>query len=300
MSSSTNSPAPVPIFYRTQALTSGVEIFYRESGDRKTQPTLLLLHGYPTSSHMFRDLFPLLNRSFHVIAPDLPLFGQTKVPAGYRATFDNIATSIGEFVDAQQLQRFSLYIFDYGAPVGLKLALAHPERVQAVVSQNGNAYEEGLGDAWASIRTLWKDNSAANRSAIEFLTTPAGFPYQYAVGFADPSRVSLDGQTLDAHFLARPGQTAIQLDLFFDYQNNVKQYPAFQQWFRDSQVPLLAVWGAGDPFFVPAGAAAFKRDLPKAEVVMLEGAGHFALETCAWEIAEHIRRFLSAHVTPSA
>ena len=296
MSSSSVTRSPLPVYYRTQVLPSGVEVAYRESGDRTAHPTLLLLHGYPTSSHMFRDLIPLLSSSFHLIAPDLPGFGHTTTPPSYTFTFDALAVTVGEFVEAQALTHYSLYIFDYGAPVGLRLALAHPERVQAVITQNGNAYEEGLSGAWAGIRELWTDNSEEHRKAVEPLTTKAGMPFQYEVGFTDPSRVSPDGQTLDLFFLSRPGQTKLQLDLFYDYRNNLKQYPQFQQWFKTSQVPLLAVWGAGDPFFVPAGAHAYKKDLPKAEVHMLAEAGHFALESHSVEIANHVHRFLSHHV----
>ena len=300
MTSTTVSRSPQPVYYRTQALASGESIYYRESGERGKHPTLVLLHGFPSSSHMYRDLIPLLSDSFHVIAPDLPGFGHTTTPPSYPHTFDAMATSIDLFLSSLSLTSYSLYIFDYGAPVGLRIALAHPSHIQAIISQNGNAYDEGLGAAWAPLRELWKDNSDEHRRAVHFLATEAAIPYQYAVGFTDISRVSRDGWTLDVHFLSRPGQLEWQTDLFYDYRTNVQLYPAFQQYLRTSQVPLLAVWGSNDPFFVPAGAEAFKRDLPNAEVHLLDDAGHFALESHSAEIAQHIRRFLTLHLTKLA
>ena len=297
---STVARSPQPIYYRTQALPSGVTVFYRESGERGKKPTLLLLHGFPTSSHMFRDLIPLLSANFYLIAPDLPGFGHTTTPPNYPHTFDAMSATIGEFVDSLSLTLYSAYVFDYGAPVGFNLALAHPERMQAIITQNGNAYLEGLGEAWAPIRELWKEETDATRKGVHFMSTEAGIPYQYAQGFTDVSRVSRDGWTLDLHFLSRPGQQEWQTDLFRDYRTNLTKYPAFQQYFRDSQVPLLAVWGAGDPFFIPPGAAAYKRDLPNAEIHMLPDAGHFALESHSVEIAAHIQRFLTQHVTKAA
>ena len=281
------------IHYRQQALPSGTTIFYREAGQYGgTKPTILLLHGFPTSSHMFRTLIPLLAPHYHCMAPDLPGFGHTTTPAHYRHTFDQLASTLGEWVEALRLERYVLYVFDYGAPVGLRLAMARPERVLAIVSQNGNAYEEGLSDGWAPIRKLWTDNSADNRKAIEFLFQQPGLDFQYKTGVADPTRLSPDSPALDLHFLAHPTQPAIQLDLLYDYRTNVALYPRFQAYLRESQVPLLAVWGAGDPFFLPAGAAAFKRDSPSAVVRMVEGAGHFLLETHVDEVAAEIVAFL--------
>ena len=284
------SAPSVPVYYRTVKLPSGTEMFYRESGSASA-PHLLLLHGFPTSSHMFRDLIPLLSSAFHIVAPDLPGFGQT-VPAGsFQPSFAAIAQSVDEFVSALSLTRYSLYVFDYGAPTGFRLALAHPERVQAVISQNGNMYEEGLGEAWAGIQKLWREDTPANREALHFILQPSGLAWQYQTGVADTSRLSPDGRELDLFYLSRPGQQQLQLDLFYDYRSNVALYPQFQAWLRQTQPPLLAVWGQGDPFFVPAGAAAFKKDQPKAEVHMLEGAGHFALETHSAEIAQRILNF---------
>ena len=280
------------VHFRQQALPSGTTVYYREAGQRGNKPTLLLLHGFPSSSHMFRHLIPLLASSFHCIAPDLPGFGYTTVGSGYKYTFEQLTDTIGEWVDALQLTKYSLYVFDYGAPVGFRLALKHPERVQAIVSQNGNAYEEGLSDGWAPIRKLWQDNSTENRQALHFLIQRPGLDFQYKTGVADLTRLSPDGSALDEYFMSRPGQADIQTDLLYDYRTNVALYDQFHEYFHKSQVPLLAVWGAGDPFFLPPGAAAFQRDLPKAVVKMVDGAGHFALETHVDEIAADITAFL--------
>ena len=283
------------VHFRQQKLSSGVEVFYREAGERGKQPTLLLLHGFPTSSHMFRHLIPLLAPSYHIVAPDLPGFGHTTTPASYAWNFDQLGQTIGEFVDALSLTKYALYIFDYGAPVGLRLAIAHPERVTALISQNGNAYKEGLGDAWAPIRTLWAEDTPANRAAIHFVCQRPGLDFQYKTGVADLTRLSPDGHTLDEFFLSRPGQLELQMDLFYDYRKNLELYPTFQRYFKESQVPLLAVWGEGDPFFVPAGAQAFLKDSPKAVVRMIKGAGHFTLETHHEEVAKEILAFLQGH-----
>ena len=280
------------VHYRQQALPSGASVYYREAGKYGDKPTLILLHGFPTSSHMFRHLIPLLAASFHCIAPDLPGFGYTTTPAGYTYTFDQLSATIAEWVDALQLKRYSLLCFDYGAPVAWRLASQHPERVQSIISQNGNAYSEGLSDGWAPIRKLWADNSSANRQSLHFLFQRPGLDFQYKTGVADLSRLSPDGSALDEYFMSRSGQADIQLDLLYDYRTNVERYDQFHEYFRKSQVPLLAVWGSGDPFFLPAGAAAFKRDLLNAVVTMVEGAGHFALETHVDEIAAEIKAFL--------
>lgn len=283
------------VHYRQHALPSGTTVYYREAGQYGDKPTLLLLHGFPTSSHMFRHLIPLLASSYHCIAPDLPGFGYTTTPTGYHYTFDQLTATINEWVEALQLKRYSLYCFDYGAPVAWRLAMQHPDRVQAIVSQNGNAYEkEGLSDAWQPIRKLWEHDTADNRAALHFLFQRVGLDFQYRTGVADLTRLSPDGSALDEYFMSRPGQPDIQTDLFYDYRTNVALYPQFHSYFRQSQVPLLAVWGDGDPFFLPAGAAAFQRDLPNALVKMIVGAGHFALETHVEEIAAEVTAFLGS------
>jgi pimeloyl-ACP methyl ester carboxylesterase len=273
------------------ASIDGVRIFYREAG-RRDAPTVLLLHGFPTSSHMFRHLIPLLAERYHVVAPDLPGFGFSESPAGFRYRFDELARIIGRFTEALHLDRFVLYVFDYGAPVGFRLALAHPERVRAIISQNGNAYEEGLSDGWNPIQRYWREPSAENRRALRELLKPESTRWQYVHGVADESAVAPESYTLDAALLARPGNEEIQLDLFLDYASNVALYPAFQNYFRTRKPPLLAVWGKNDPFFLPAGAEAFRRDDPAADVRFFD-TGHFALETHVEEIALAIREFLT-------
>ena len=279
------------IRYRT-ADFDGSKIFYREAGDAAA-PAVLLLHGFPTSSHMFRGLIPLLSDRYHVIAPDLPGFGHSEAPARetFNYTFDNLATVIDGFVRAIGLSRYAIYVFDYGAPVGFRLALAHPERITAIISQNGNAYVEGLSDGWNPIRKYWSEPSEANRAALRAFLTPETTRWQYVHGVADPENVSPDGYTLDSALLARPGNDEIQLDLFGDYASNIALYPKFQAYFRDKRPPILAAWGKNDPFFLPPGAEAFKRDNPAAEVRLFD-TGHFALETHCTEIAAAIRDFL--------
>jgi pimeloyl-ACP methyl ester carboxylesterase len=281
--------------YRTKKV-GNVEVYYREAG-RPEAPVILLLHGFPTSGHMFRDLIPELADQYRVIAPDLPGFGETKAPARgqYDYTFDNLAKVIEGFVDALQLKRYAIYIFDYGAPTGLRLAMAQPDRISAIISQNGNAYVEGLSDGWNPIQRYWKEPSDANRNALRAFLKPDAVRSQYVAGVPDPSLVSRDGSNLDSFFMNRPEAEEIQLDLLYDYRNNVSLYPAFQDYFRKRQPPLLAAWGKNDPFFLPAGAEAYKRDLPKAEVHFFD-AGHFAIETHHWEIAALIRKFLPQHV----
>jgi pimeloyl-ACP methyl ester carboxylesterase len=277
--------------YNSVAVNS-TKIFYREAGSPNA-PTLLLLHGFPTSSHMFRDLIPLLAGHFRLVAPDFPGFGQSDMPdtKAYEYTFANIATTIADFTERLGLKKFALYIFDYGSPVGLRLALKMPDRVTAIITQNGNAYEEGLSDAWNPIRAYWKDASKANRDALRNFVKPEITTFQYTHGVPDPSVVSPDGRSLDDFYLARPGADEVQLDLFKDYSSNVALYPQFQAYFRKYQPPLLAVWGKNDPFFLPAGAEAFKRDIPKAQVKFFD-TGHFALETHCAEIADAIVPFL--------
>jgi pimeloyl-ACP methyl ester carboxylesterase len=292
------SSVPHVSIHRVQA--DGVNVFYREAGPADA-PVVLLLHGFPTSSFQYRNLIPLLADKYHVIAPDLPAFGFTEVPAerNYKYTFENLAKTIGAFTDALNLKRYALYVFDYGAPTGFRLALAHPERVTAIVSQNGNAYEEGLGDAWAPIRRYWSDPSEANRNAIRPGLTPEGMKHEYSVGMARPEIIDPAGYTLDGALLQRPGNVDIQLDLFLDYSNNVKLYPAFQEYFRKAQPPLLAIWGDKDLYFIPPGAKAFQRDIPKATVQFLD-TGHFALETHVEEIATAMRAFLENNLPRSS
>jgi pimeloyl-ACP methyl ester carboxylesterase len=270
----------------------GRRVFYREAGD-SSAPAVLLLHGFPSSSHMFRDLIPLLADRFHVVAPDLPGFGLSDAPdrTTFRYTFDNLATVIDRFTEAIALPRYAIYVFDYGAPVGFRLALAHPDRVTAIVSQNGNAYEEGLSDGWNPIQRYWKEPSETNRAALREFLTPESTKWQYLHGTPDETLVAPEAYLLDSAFLARPGNDEIQLDLFLDYASNVRLYPRFQEYFRTKRPPLLAVWGKNDPFFLPPGAEAFKRDNPRAEVRLLD-TGHFALETHVGEIAAAIREFL--------
>lgn len=280
------------ISYRT-ANVDGFNVFYREAGPADA-PKLLLLHGFPSSSHMFRDLIPLLADRFHIVAPDLPGFGLSDMPPreAFGYTFDHLADVIGRFTEVVGFDRFAVYVFDYGAPTGFRIAARHPERITAIVSQNGNAYEEGLSEGWNPIRAYWQDPSPANREVLRDMLKPETTRWQYVHGVSDESRVSPDGIALDNHYLARPGADEIQLDLFGDYKNNVAMYPAFQAYFRAHKPRFLAVWGKNDPFFLPPGAEAFKRDIPEAEVRFFD-TGHFALETHAPDIAKVIGDFLS-------
>jgi pimeloyl-ACP methyl ester carboxylesterase len=270
----------------------GINLFYREAGNPKS-PTILLLHGFPTSSHMFRNLIPKLADDYHVVAPDLPGFGFSDSPprSDFKYTFENLARVIGAFTEEIGLKRFAIYIFDYGAPVGLRLALAHPERISAIISQNGNAYEEGLSQGWNPIQNYWKEPSASNRAALRDFLKPEATKWQYTHGVGDQLLVAPESFTLDSALLARPGNDEIQLDLFLDYASNVALYPKFQELFRKHRPPLLAVWGQNDPFFLPAGGKAFSRDNPNAEIHFFD-TGHFALETHANEIADKVRTFL--------
>jgi pimeloyl-ACP methyl ester carboxylesterase len=275
----------------------GVRIFYREAGPADA-PVILLLHGFPTSSFQYRELIPRLADRYHVIAPDLPGFGFTEVPKerGYTYNFENIANTILAFTNALKLTRYALYVFDYGAPTGFRMALMAPERVTAIVSQNGNAYKEGLGDAWQPIQRYWREPTLEHRNAIRAGLNLEGMRHEYSVGIPDPDLISPEGYTLDAALLARPGNVDIQLDLFLDYANNVKIYPKFQEYFRQAKPPLLAIWGKFDPYFIPPGAEAFKKDIPNAQVEFLP-TGHFALETHLVEIAAKMRAFLSEQPT---
>jgi pimeloyl-ACP methyl ester carboxylesterase len=268
----------------------GPSVFYREAGSSGA-PKLLLLHGFPTASHMFRDLIPLLADEYHIIAPDLPGFGLSDLPAP-GVTFDQIAQTVDHFTAAVGFDRYALYAFDYGAPTGFRLAVAHPERITAIISQNGNAYVEGLSEGWNPIRAYWENRSQANRDALRQFLKPETTIWQYTHGVPDAGAVSPDGYSLDNFYLSRPGVAEVQLDLFGDYKSNVARYPEFQEYFRTHRPPLLAAWGRNDPFFLPAGAEAFKRDIPGATVRFFD-TGHFALETHAAEIAGSIREFLS-------
>ena len=277
------------IRYNT-ADVDGLKIFYRESGP-KGAPNLLLLHGFPSAGHMFRDLIPLLADRFHIVAPDLPGFGNSDSLAGPQ-TFDGIAGAIDRFTEVVGLSRYAVYVFDYGAPTGFRLALKHPDRITAIISQNGNAYEEGLSDGWGPIRAYWENASTANREALRAFLKPETTKWQYTHGTTDPTAISPDGYSLDNYYLTKPGMADVQLDLMGDYKSNVALYPAFQQYFRTHKPPFLAAWGKNDPFFLPPGAEAFKRDIPGA-VVRFFDTGHFALETHAGEIAAAIRDLLS-------
>jgi pimeloyl-ACP methyl ester carboxylesterase len=274
----------------------GVRVFYRAAGDPNA-PVILLLHGFPTSSFMFRELIPRLATDYRVIAPDLPGFGFTEVPAArnYKYSFDNLAQTIDAFTQAIKINRYAIYVFDYGAPTGFRLAMAHPERITAIVTQNGNAYEVGLGDAWAPIRKYWAEPTAENREVVnKNVLTLDGTRWQYTHGVANPDSVAPETYTLDTALFERPGNKDIQLDLFLDYASNVKLYPKFQEYFRKSKPPLLAIWGKNDPFFLPPGAEAFRKDIPAARVQFLD-TGHFAIETHVVEIASAMREFLAAN-----
>ena len=285
------SVAPISI---QKVEADGVNVFYRAAGELHA-PVVLLLHGFPASSFMFRELIPRLASAYRVIAPDLPGFGFTEVPAGrnYVYSFDQLALTTEAFTLALKINRYAIYVFDYGAPTGFRLAMAHPERVTAIVTQNGNAYEEGLGDAWGPIRKYWAEPTAENRDVLRRnILTVEGTRWQYTHGVGDPDSVPPESYTLDAALLERPGNKDIQLDLFLDYASNVKLYPRFQEYFRKSQPPLLAIWGRNDPFFVPAGAEAFRKDLPEARIEFLD-TGHFALETHVIQIASAMSNFLA-------
>jgi pimeloyl-ACP methyl ester carboxylesterase len=287
---------PVTSIHKTEA--DGIRVFYRSAGD-PSAPVVLLLHGFPSSSFMFRELIPRLADRYRVIAPDLPGFGFTEVPAErkYTYSFDALALTIEAFAEALKIRRYALYVFDYGAPTGFRLAMAHPDRVTAIVSQNGNAYQEGLGDAWGPIRKYWAEPTAEKREVIrQNILTLEGTRWQYTHGAANPESVAPESYTLDTALLERPGNKDIQLDLFLDYASNVNLYPKFQEYFRKSRPPLLAIWGKNDPFFIPAGAEAFRRDLPHAQVQFLD-AGHFATETHVVEIATAITEFLDGNTT---
>ncbi|MGB7434642.1 MAG: alpha/beta hydrolase [Candidatus Acidiferrum sp.] len=288
------SSVPRTSIHRVEA--DGLQVFYRASGEADA-PVVLLLHGFPTSSFMFRELIPLLGNDYRVIAPDLPGFGFTEVPAErkYSYTFDRLAVTIEAFTHALKIARYAIYVFDYGAPTGFRLAMAHPDRVTAIISQNGNAYEEGLGEAWGPIRKYWAEPTAENRDILrQSILTAGGTRWQYTHGVATPETVAPESYTLDTALLERPGNKEIQLDLFLDYASNLRLYPKFQEYFRKSKPPLLAIWGKNDPFFIPAGAEAFRKDIPRAKVRFLD-TGHFATETHVVEIASAMKDFLETN-----
>jgi pimeloyl-ACP methyl ester carboxylesterase len=296
MKSSNMAELPyIPLTSHHRVEADGVLVFYREAGPADA-PVVVLLHGFPASSFQYRELIPRLADRYHVIAPDLPGFGFTEVPEGrsYSYTFDALAKTIFAFIEALKLKRYALYVFDYGAPTGFRLALMAPERLTAIVSQNGNAYEEGLGDAWQPLQRYWREPSLEHRNAIRAGLNLEGLRHEYSVGITNPDLIKPEGYTLDAALLARPGNVDIQLDLFLDYANNVKLYPEFQEYFSRAKPPLLAIWGEFDPYFIPAGAEAFRKDIPDA-IIKLLPTGHFALETHLEEIVIAMREFLAVH-----
>lgn len=288
-----------PISFHTLRVEN-INIFYREAGDPRA-PAVLLLHGFPTSSHMFRNLIPQLADDYHVIAPDLPGFGFSDAPSHvlFQYTFENVAKVMGDFVDRMGLNKFAVYIFDYGAPTGLRIALRFPERISAIITQNGNAYVEGLSKDWAPVQTYWEKPTPENRDALRKLQTLETTRWQYYHGVTNPEeRIAPEAILFDQTLLDRPQSAEIQLDLIGDYKTNVELYPKFQEFFRKYQPPTLAVWGKNDPFFLPAGAEAYRRDNPDAKVVFYD-TGHFALETHAAEIGEEILGFLNAISHPA-
>jgi pimeloyl-ACP methyl ester carboxylesterase len=289
-----NLTATVPHTFVRRVTADGISIFYREAG-AADRPVVLLLHGFPTSSFQFRELIPRLADKYRVIAPDLPGFGFTEVPAerNYTYTFDSLAKSIEAFTDALALQRYALYIFDFGAPTGLRLAVSRPERVTAIFSQNGNAYEEGLGETWAPLKQYWNNETVENREMVRKLLGADGIRFQYFHGVPNPERIAPESYTLDTALIARPGNMEIQLDLHLDYRNNIPAYPKFHEYFRQYRPPFMAIWGKNDPFFIPAGAEAYKKDLPSASIRFVD-SGHFALETHVEEIAEGMRELFDS------
>ena len=291
-SRSPESQFAIPTTSTHKVEADGVRVFYRAAGNPRA-PVVLLLHGFPASSFMYRELIPRLGGDYRVIAPDLPGFGFTEVPAErkYAYCFDGLAATLDAFTEALKLDRYAIYVFDYGAPTGFRLAMAHPERVTAIISQNGNAYEEGLSSGWNPIQKYWNEPIPQNRAALLDFLTPEATKWQYTHGVGDPDCVPPESYTLDAALLARPGNKDIQLDLFLDYASNVKLYPKFQEYFRKSKPPLLAIWGKNDPFFLPPGAEAYRKDLPDAKVEFLD-TGHFAIETHVVEIAAAMKDFL--------
>jgi pimeloyl-ACP methyl ester carboxylesterase len=289
------SQTTIPHVSLGRVTADGVSIFFREAGQRGN-PAILLLHGFPASSFQFRDLTIRLADRYHVLAPDLPGFGFTAVPPDrdYDYTFDSLAKTMEAFTDAVGLKRYAMYIFDFGAPTGLRMALSRPDSISAIISQNGNAYDEGLGLPWATLRKYWREETPEMREVVRQALGADGIRAQYFTGVPQPERIAPESYTLDIALVERPGNMDIQLDLHLDYRNNLALYPRFHDYFRIHQPPLLAIWGKNDPFFIPAGAEAFRRDLPKADIQFVD-SGHFALETHGEEIASVIRTFLAAN-----
>jgi pimeloyl-ACP methyl ester carboxylesterase len=288
----TDLSQPPMVHYHTIRIND-VDIFYREAG-QKTAPVLLLLHGFPTSSSMFRNLIPRLATSFRVIAPDYPGYGFSGMPdrQSFAYTFENMTNIVEELTRKLELSEYFMYVMDYGAPIGYRLALRHPEKVAGLIVQNGNAYEEGLLEFWDPIKKYWNDASPANRTALNFLVTPGATKWQYQNGVSDLTLLDPTTWTLDQLGLDRPGNGDIQLDMLYDYRTNVPLYPDFQAFFRKYQPPTLIVWGKNDHIFPAEGAAPYKRDLPGVETHLLD-TGHFALETHGEEIASRIERFFA-------
>ncbi|WP_221885441.1 alpha/beta fold hydrolase [Vreelandella populi] len=283
------------VHYRFEKV-GDVDVFYREAGD-PAAPTVLLLHGFAASSYMWRDVIEALAHEYHVVAPDLPAFGFTRSPprGQYEYTFANLTKTIAQFTDQLKLDRYAIAVHDYGAPVGWRLAVANPAKITAIISQNGNAYEEGLSKGWEPIKMYWEVPSKANRDALDDFPTPASIKWQYLEGVSDTSAVAPDAYTLEGAQISQPGMADIQLDLLLDYATNVEKYPEFQDYFREYQPPLLAVWGKHDPFFLPPGAEAWKRDIPEADIRFYD-TGHFALETHGDVIIPVIREFLNERI----
>jgi len=288
-------PNPTRVTYNTVAV-DGVDMFYREAGP-KDAPVLVLLHGFPTSSHMFRNLIPQLADKYRVIAPDYPGFGHSAMPdrSKFSYTFDNYAQVVDKLIRQLGVNRYALYVMDYGAPVGFRLASKNPDQVTALIVQNGNAYNEGLEQFWDPIKAYWGTGKSSEREAIRWLTSLAATKWQYTNGVKDASLVSPDTWTMDQALLDRPGNSEIQLDLFYDYRTNIPLYPQWQTYFREHKPATLVLWGKNDAIFVAAGAAPYKGDIPNTEVHLFD-TGHFALETHGHEIAKLIREFLGRNL----
>jgi pimeloyl-ACP methyl ester carboxylesterase len=291
----TAAPA-MPVTHHRSVIIDGVKIFYREAGPADA-PSVLLLHGFPTSSHMFRNLIPALAGGYRMIAPDYPGFGQSGMPdrADFAYTFDRFAELVDLLLEQLGVERYAMYVMDYGAPVGWRLALRHPDRVTALIVQNGNAYAEGLGAFWDPIKAYWADGSAEHRAALHWLVSSDATIFQYTDGVADVSRIAPDNWVHDQALLDRPGNAEIQMDLFYDYRTNLAVYPEIQAWFRAHRPPTLVIWGRNDKIFPAEGASPFMRDLPDAEVHLLD-TGHFALEDKADEMVPLIRDFLDRRI----
>jgi pimeloyl-ACP methyl ester carboxylesterase len=285
--------APTKVHYKTTRIND-LDVFYRDAGPVDA-PVLLLLHGFPTSSNMFRNLIPRLAPSFRVIAPDYPGYGQSSVPdrREFDYTFANMAMIVDQLLEQLNIRKYSMYVMDYGAPIGYRLALLHPERVDSLIIQNGNAYSEGLLKFWDPIKRYWADPTSENRNALTFMVAPETTRWQYQNGVEDTSLLDPTTWMLDQSLLDRPGNGDVQLDLLLDYGSNVPLYPEFQAFFRERQPPTLIMWGKNDFIFPPEGAHPYKRDLPGAEIHLLD-TGHFALETHGDEIADRIAGFLAS------